>query len=303
MEHNSSNNIVIDPEGLRHLRRPLLPLARMVHFFLATGAADNVAGVLAQLPARIDTEFACYDDPARLLRPFLPLLDELLLEAPPASSVVAEDNTPLEPVAARLALIWQALLERELETINSLLCAPCDCTLCCTGPARDMEQDYFFIPLAEDELPLFPLSRISLQEQQAEGREPGAAPEKNDFSRPDPNVLAFLLSAQGGEATPCIVRRQQEWLLALPRGHACPQLSDGRCRCYAERPRVCRRPQLFPYLLEPLPTAGRDAGPAYRLRHALRAVSDCPYVAALRQDIADYAAACELTLYFGPNKG
>ncbi|OQX12918.1 MAG: hypothetical protein BWK76_16940 [Desulfobulbaceae bacterium A2] len=284
----TKTTIVIDPAGLARLRGPLLPLARMVHFFLATGAAKSAAAVLAELPERIETVHAVYEEPARLLAPYLPLLDELTRGQKAAAVVVAEDGTPLDAATARTALLWQRLLEDELEKINSLLCAPCDCTLCCTGPGPEMAQDFFFIPLQDEECRLFALPRLDTP-----------ASRRCD----DLEALPALLNTLPEAMAPVLLRWRQGWLLSLPRGSGCPQLRAGRCLCYEERPRVCRRPQIFPYLLEAQTGEGTGASGRYRLRHGLRAVSDCPYVAALRDDIATYAAACELTLYFGPNKG
>ncbi len=280
--------IVIAPAGRERLRRPLLPLARMVHFFLATGAADSAAGVLAELPSPIETGQACYEEPAALLAPYLPLLDALTSEQAIAAVVLGEDGRPLDAAATRTALLWQQLLEGELEEINSLLCAPCDCTLCCTGPAPEMAQEYFFIPLQTEEGQLFSLPRLEM---------PPLA------QRTSLEDLPSLLRDTAQANVPALLSWHGGWLLSLPRGSACPQLLARRCQCYPARPRICRRPQIFPYLLEPQTGEAEDGTTTYRLRHGLRAVSDCPYVAALRDDIANYAAACELTLYYGPNKG
>jgi hypothetical protein len=42
--------------------------------------------------------------------------------------------------------------------------------------------------------------------------------------------------------------------------------------------------------------------PAFRLRQTLLAVVDCPYVQLLQDEIAAYAAACELEMLFRHNK-
>ncbi|OQX13270.1 MAG: hypothetical protein BWK76_16455 [Desulfobulbaceae bacterium A2] len=280
--------IVIAPAGLERLRRPLLPLARMVHFFLATGAADSAAAVLAELPSPIETGHARYEEPAALLAPYLPLLDALTSEQPTTAVVLGEDGRPLDAATTSTALLWQRLLEGELEEINSLLCAPCDCTLCCTGPGPEMAQEFFFIPLQGEEGRLFPLPRLEMP------------PSAQCTSLED---LPTLLHDTAQAHMPALLPWRGDLLLILPRGSACPQLLAGRCQCYAARPRVCRRPQIFPYLLEPQTSEAAEGTTTYRLRHGLRAVSDCPYVAALRDDIANYAAACEMTLYYGPNKG
>jgi Fe-S-cluster containining protein len=86
--------------------------------------------------------------------------------------------------------------------------------------------------------------------------------------------------------------------MILPRNTSCPALEDnGRCRVYADRPRVCRKPQLFCYIVEPA-----EEPLQYRLRSSLLAVSDCPYVRELKDEIAAYAAANELELVIRGNK-
>ena len=66
---------------------------------------------------------------------------------------------------------------------------------------------------------------------------------------------------------------------------------------YLIRPQVCRRPQIFSYILE-----NTDQTDQYRLRGSLLAVTDCPYVQVLQEEIAAYAAACELELVLKGNK-
>lgn len=85
---------------------------------------------------------------------------------------------------------------------------------------------------------------------------------------------------------------------------SCPNLESqtGRCTVYIDRPKVCRRPQIFSYILEPV--TGEDGEIiAQRLRRTLLAIIDCPYVEVLQEEIAAYAAACELNLVIKRNKG
>jgi Fe-S-cluster containining protein len=90
--------------------------------------------------------------------------------------------------------------------------------------------------------------------------------------------------------------------MILPKSSRCPHLEadNGRCLVYDNRPEVCRRPQIFPYILEKM--AGEAERPSYRLRNSLLAVIDCPYVALLQDEIAAYGAACELEVIFKQNK-
>ena len=102
---------------------------------------------------------------------------------------------------------------------------------------------------------------------------------------------------------PALIHWQTGWSLILPKGSKCPNLTSdqGICLIYKERPKVCRRPQLFPYIIEPL-NREKNHMELYRLRQALLAVTECPYVTTLRDEIADYAAACELELIMMRNK-
>ena len=88
----------------------------------------------------------------------------------------------------------------------------------------------------------------------------------------------------------------------MPKSSHCPNLEaeQGRCLIYANRPEVCRRPQIFPYILEK--ETGSGPQPVYRLRNSLLAVVDCPYVSMLKDEIAAYGAACELDVIFTRNK-
>ncbi len=70
------------------------------------------------------------------------------------------------------------------------------------------------------------------------------------------------------------------------------------CRIYPQRPKVCRRPQIFPYVVEP----SAEEHQILVLRNSLLAVVDCPYVSLLQEEISAYGAACELDVIFRQNK-
>jgi Fe-S-cluster containining protein len=184
-------------------------------------------------------------------------------------------------------MLQQQVLVAELERINSLLCGPCGCTLCCEGPEADMVQEFFEIPLAPDELDLFPVSRHDSTASRSSGSL-------------DENELAIDGLSFYRLAGPRLVHWQSGWSLILPRHSRCPGLepASGHCRVYATRPWVCRRPQIFPYMVEPL----ADGSGSYRIRQSLLAITDCPYVQALRDEIGDYAAASGLNLVLSRNK-
>ncbi|WP_310600037.1 YkgJ family cysteine cluster protein [Desulfobulbus sp.] len=277
--------------GRTLLRQPVLPLVTIVQFLYLTGDFDSVAEVIGQLTEEIETPFARYPHPAADLDPYTDLLAPLetfKAGMPVSAEVVDADDRPVDPMTATAALVAQQVLTRELERINSLLCAPCGCTLCCVGPEAAMAHGYFEIPLRSEETGLFPVTRVES--------------ETTRTRRPDDEPPLRLDGRDFFDRTaPVLIRWQPGWSLILPRESRCPNLEapSGHCRIYGDRPQVCRRPQIFPYVLEPTTLGDR---PVLRLRQTLLAVVDCPYVRRLREDIAAFAAACELDMIFRHNK-
>ncbi|GAB4336364.1 MAG: hypothetical protein Kow0089_06570 [Desulfobulbaceae bacterium] len=279
-------------EGRALLARPVLPLVSMVQFLFLTGPFATVAEVVEELPEPIETGTAAYPDPRRLLAGYLDVLaglEQAKEGGSPEVRVVDETDRPVDALTGFSALIRQRILEEELERINSLLCAPCGCTLCCVGPAEEMEQEYFEIPLAGTEPDLFDVPRCDSAATRA------ALPD--DDPEPIWEGRAFYRVEE-----PALFHWRKGWSLILPEKTTCPQLdAGGRCRVYDRRPRVCRRPQIFPYVVEPLDVT-ESGPPVVRIRESLLAVVDCPYVRALREEIEGYAAACELALHLKRNK-
>lgn len=276
--------------GLGLLRQPILPLVGMVQFVYLTGDFAWVEEVIGQMPDDIETGYTRYQDAPALLAPYADLLQPLVaLKAgePPDERVVDAEGRAVDAMTATGALVAQRILTRELERINSLLCAPCGCTLCCVGPDAEMQQAYFEIPLQPGEHELFSLARIDSEASRAQRVDddtPLHVDGRDFFDRPNPALIHW----------------QTGWSLILPTASRCPHLEgSGRCRIYSNRPQVCRRPQIFPYMVEPAEGLGQAV---WRLRQTLLAVTDCPYVQLLRDDIAAYAAACELETMFRRNK-
>lgn len=276
--------------GLTLLRQPVLPLVGMVQFVYLTGDFASVEEVIAQMPDDIETRYTRYQDAPALLVPYADLLQPLVaLKAgePSNDRVVDAEGRAVDAMTATGALVAQRILTRELERINSLLCAPCGCTLCCVGPDAEMQQAYFEIPLQPGENELFSLARIDSEAsraQRVDDETPLQVDGRDFFDRPDP----------------ALVHWQTGWSLILPTATRCPHLEgSGRCCIYRDRPQVCRRPQIFPYMVEPAEVQGQAV---WRLRQTLLAVTDCPYVQLLQDDIAAYAAACELEMMFRRNK-
>ncbi|HSR36956.1 MAG TPA: YkgJ family cysteine cluster protein, partial [Desulfurivibrionaceae bacterium] len=223
--------------------------------------------------------------------PFLPLLKEYeRLKHPGATGYRVIDEIGAEVDAMEALDLWLShhLLIQELEAINSLLCAPCGCTLCCTGPEPEMSQEFFEIPLQKAEVQRFSLPVIDDDSSRA----------TTPYQEPPLHCGETPFFTNG----PAVYHWQSGWSLILPRGSRCPHLEPtGRCRIYPERPEVCRRPQLFSYVLEAT-VPEQDGVPTYQARRSLLAVWDCPYVQVLRDEIAAFAEACELTPVFRQNK-
>lgn len=276
-------------EGIDLLGQPVMPLAAMVQFLFMTGSFTTVAEVVDELPEPIETDQVTYENPKEILIQYLEVLADLeqvkqgIYQVP---KVVDEQDKAVDPFTAGVALVQQRLLTAELEKINSLLCAPCGCTLCCVGPDSSMEQEFFEIPIRDVELDFFPGKRCDTE----------ASKSRNPL---DDDELVWEEQPFYKISEPALFHWQKGWSLILPKDSRCPNLNDkGQCRVYNDRPEVCRRPQIFPYIVERL-----DGKPeTLRIRQSLLAVIDCPYVQVLQEEIANYAAASELHLHITQNK-
>ena len=274
--------------GIALLGQPVLPLVSMVQFLYLTGPFATVAEVIDEMPEPIETGYALYEHPREMLRchlTHLTLLENLKNGEEMQVLVVNESGEPVDGMTACTSLVSQRIMEDELEVINSVLCGPCGCTLCCTGPDHSMKQEFFEIPLQDEEANIFSVAR----HDSADSRSRRAM---------DDEVLQVDGVPFYQQRGPGLFHWKGGWSLILPRESSCPGLGgDGRCQVYFNRPQVCRRPQIFSYVLEKM-----DQPDRYRLRDSLLAVIDCPYVQVLREEIAAYAAACELELVLKGNK-
>lgn len=265
----------------------------MVQFLFLTGEFHTVAEVIAELPQPIETGYTVYEQPQQLLAPFVDTLHPLhQLKSGQATfdTIVTPQGEPVDQMTAVSAIIAQQALTIELEAINSAFCAPCGCTLCCVGPEPEMEQHFFEIPLDESETALFPVSRINTERSR-----------RHHSMDEEPLRIKSLPFYSGSKTS--LVLWQDGWSLILPTTARCPNLEErsGRCQVYPERPDVCRRPQIFPYMLERI-SPRNSPQQHFMLRQSLLAVVDCPYVNLLKDEIAAYAAACELEMIFKENK-
>lgn len=278
--------------GMELLRQPVLPLVSIVQFVFFTGSFATVAEVIDEMPEPVETRFSLYAHPRRLLHRYeghLRLLESIKNGAACGVEVVGENGSQVDDMTAISSLCRQQVLTDELEEINSLLCAPCGCDLCCVGPTPSMGQEFFEIPLTDSEMELFPSDRHDSEAGRLStaGEEPALRVDDLPFYR---------------RKTPGLFHWRDGWSLILPRSSQCPNLEPDQRRCliYEDRPEVCRRPQIFPYIVEKIVKNGNQ--PAYRLRNSVLAVIDCPYVSLLQDEIAAYGAACELDVVFKQNK-
>jgi Fe-S-cluster containining protein len=291
--------MALDPfaAGRRKLEIPALPLVRLLQLLYLTGPFETVAAVLKELPEPLKIGEITYPRAGALLRPHLPNLREFERLKRPSGDlppIYDEKGGLLDSFEALELWVSQQVLTRELEEINSLLCEPCGCTLCCIGPDAAMRQDFFEIPLTTGETRLFSLPVVDTRESRGRNAlsEPPLAPESSLFHEDAPGLYHW----------------QNGWSLILPRGSACPQLENttGRCLVYGERPEVCRRPQIFPYVIEPAPERDRPSGAAelaaYAARRKLLAIWDCLYVRELKEEIVRYAELSGLEPIFRRNK-
>ena len=297
-------------QGVSRLKKPVLPLVNMVQFLYLTGPFATIEEVLSRLAKPVELEGVLYEKPRQMLTEYAPFLNEFEVikgKKKLSAALPFIVNEKDEPLAKRQALeLWikQQILSRELENINSMLCGPCGCVLCCTGPNSEfdaasgfkgtMKQEFFEIPLADNEVDLFAPERVDTEDS------------RTKTAQSDPPLQ--LDKAPFYKHEMALYHWKNGWSLILPGGSVCPQLSKDtkRCLVYAKRPGVCRKPQIFAYVLEKTPeTAKRSDGkliPVYMARNKVLAVWDCPYVRRFQDEIGAYAEMSGLEPIFKKSK-
>jgi Fe-S-cluster containining protein len=284
-------------KGAGMLERPVWPLANLFLMLYLTGPYDTPEALAADLPETIDAGGCEYENPARILS----FVSELLF--PVASmlrdreygddyaKVVQErlgrilnpDGTPPDFFDGLSALCQHDIISRELEEINSLLCGPCGCDICCVGPVDNAVHDFFEIPLNDDETALFDIAVIDSDAS------------RSALSADEPPLVLQHGAPFYRSETPLLIHWKDGWSLVMTRMSSCPHLCDEGCMIYPKRPSVCRKPQIFSFVLE-------EENGTYIIRNALLAVWDCPYVRHLKDVIARYATLNDLELFFRENK-
>ncbi|HIJ90257.1 MAG: YkgJ family cysteine cluster protein [Desulfobulbaceae bacterium] len=279
--------------GAALLANPILPLARIIQMLYITGPFERIAPILEELTEPVEIATSTYQNPKEQLLPYLDdlrIFEQLKHSGQEETLVLEETLEPLDQFESLELEVSQRILIRELEKINSLLCGPCDCTLCCLGPSTDMNQVFFEIPLQDNETDLFNIPRIDTKESRQ--------------SDPHAEPPLMVEGAPFFQRQAALYHWDKNWSLILPKAGACPNLeqSTGGCAIYQDRPDTCRRPQIFPYALERRPEHDADGRSAYIAQRKLLAVWDCPYVQELREEIDAYAQLCGLTPIFKLNK-
>ena len=157
-----------------------------------------------------------------------------------------------------------------------------------------MKQEFFEIPLQASEVELFALEKVDTDESRT----------MTVHSDPPLHLEHFPFYRRGV----ALYRWESGWSLILPKGSACPHLATEtkKCLIYAERPEVCRKPQIFAYILEKTGSmAKRSDGaeiPVYMSRNKVLAVWDCPYVRRFQEKIGAYVEMGGLEPVFRKSK-
>ena len=297
-------------QDLSILKKPILPLVNMVQFLYLSGPFETIDEILSRLTKAVELEGVLYENPQQMLEQYTIFLKEFEVikgKKKLSAGFPFIINEKDEPVAKRQALeLWikQQILNQELETLNSILCGPCGCVLCCTGPNSKFDEasgfkgrmklEFFEIPLGDSEIDLFPLNRVDTEDS------------RTMTAQSDPPLQWAQAPFYKHEMA--LYHWENGWSLILPEGSVCSQLEvdTKRCLVYAKRPEVCRKPQIFAYVLEKTPdTAKRSDGvliPVYRARNKVLAVWDCPYVRRFQDEIGAYAEMSGLEPIFKKSK-
>jgi hypothetical protein len=280
-----------DAEGLDLLKQPVLPLVNMVEFLYLTGPFKKIKEVLSRMTKPVELEGVQFENPQQMLRPYETVLQEFEVikgEKKLSASlpfIVDEKQNPLAKRGALELWIKQQVLSQELEKINSSLCGPCGCVLCCTGPNSEfdtlsgfkgeMRQEFFEIPLGDSEVDIFTLSRIDTEDS------------RKLTAQSEPSLQLDQIPFYKHETA--LYHWQNGWSLILPQGSICPRLSRDT-----------------PYVLEKTAdTAKRNDGvliPVYMAWNKVLAVWDCPYVRKYQDEIGGYAEMSGLVPIFKKSK-
>ncbi len=288
-----------NPNGataLKIMDRPIWPLCRLTILLYLTSAHDKLQDVFSCLPDPVEIENVEYEKPTELLEPYIPFLT-LIEQLKPSNSstdnsynvpdqIVNETGNNIDIFEKTIYWIQHKVIEKELEVINSYLCGSVNCIICCTGPNEDARHEFFEIPLSGDEINLFNIPKHDNE----------YTVQSTPYTEPPLTMDGVVFYKN----KPAIYHWQYGWSLILPRATECPHLDkDGRCKIYDNRPDVCKRPQIFPKVME---KDIKKPDAPWRYTRTLLAILDCPYVVGLKEKISQYAQKNELDCVFTHNK-
>ncbi len=279
--------------AINKLQNPIWPLCRLTLMLYLTSPYLEINQVLCELPDTIELDGIIYSEPKELLISYLNELSYIEVikkhDSPKRDllpKIISEEGKELDILETSIYFIQQNVLEKELESINSCLCKPMNCIICCTGPDDKASQEFFEIPLLENELELFDVE----------------IKETPDSIATTPYDEPYLfVSGKPFYLNPITIYRwSYGYSLILPRGSRCPNLdTQGRCLIYEKRPQTCRKPQIFSKVID---KDIKDKDCFWQLRRAILAITDCPYVLALKDEITLYADKNDLDCIFMQNK-
>ena len=272
--------------ALEVLKRPLWPLIKLIQVLYLAGEYRDLKALFNDLPGEIELENGPYDNIQRRLNEYSDLIEGMLepfyLDHDVPKVLLGDETLP--PHEAYTAQLRQKLIERELEGVNSLLCSPMGCDLCCVGPRDDEKNLFFDIPLKMEEVDTIGITTFDtpLTRSSSPYDEQSLSIEKRPFYELGPVVITWRTGPS----------------MILPRGERCPKLSrDVRCTIYPQRPWTCRRPPIFSYVLD---RTGADGD--FSLENKLLAIIECPIVQELKREIHLYASLNELDLVITRNR-
>ena len=136
--------------GRRMLQTPVRPLLSILEFIYITGGFSSIKEVMDQLPDSIETATAVYDNPAKQIQPFLPeltLFQQARTERPSVLIVDTNDQI-LDAQSTASFFLAQSVLEKELESINSLLCGCTNARSVAWAQAKICRMNFLKFPLA-----------------------------------------------------------------------------------------------------------------------------------------------------------
>jgi Fe-S-cluster containining protein len=304
--------IIMEESGIRLLRRPVTPLLSFLTSTFFAEDYQDIGQLMNEIPDSLTIKGVTYEDAKQVLADYLDILQRQNIlkdktRSPKVGRIVVDLGMRLvEPQKSLVYIVKHAVITRELQRTNSMLCSQYDCVECCRGP-HDDHQDYFFeLPLKGSEMTYFNVLKVDTHSSRSMG----------PFAEPSPcfDGKEFYLHP------PALYHWKKGWSLILGKETYCPNLNlkKGMCTIYEKRPEVCRLPQIFPLVLDthydPEAVAKlsgdhglkrsdlKDKDHIYVAHNGVLGILDCPYVREFQSEIVDYAVLSGLKPFFKRGK-